>query len=450
MKRVKTSGWLLPCTYFLSLILLFLSIISCGEDVNGNKIVNKDYDPSKPIQLNTFYPDSGKYLEKVMLTGSNFGTDPEQIRVYFNSRKAAVVGSTGDRMYVLAPRLPGDTVVISVAIGKDSVVYDETFRYFTSTTVNTIAGNGNHELYQDGDLTQSIIQPWFICVDKEDNIFVMTRSRGPDNSWGSANMHVTRIDEEANELVTIARDVVANAPAADPETGIISFPTETTVGSFCTLDPKEMWGLRYREMKWPPEGDRPGEGYKHSMVVNPSDGYIYTRYYHGHIVKIHPRTYEVETIYKTAQGDSFGLTFTPNKPNILYISLISNAGVNAHSICSIDVTDPENTFKKLSGPTNGGHRDGPIEVAQFRNPAQIYSDADGNIYVADTDNHCIRRITPDHFVETVLGMPGTFGWKDGGKEEALFRRPMGLGISKDGSIYVADNGNARVRKLSIN
>lgn len=430
--------------------VLFIALfISCGES-DGPNNTGTEYDPNKPVQLTTFYPDSGIYLEQVMLEGDNFGLDPEKISVYFNSKKAAVIGSTGKRMYVLAPRLPGDTCVISVVIGNDSVTYDKTFRYFSSVTVNTIAGNGNHEDYQDGDLTQSIIQPWFMCVDKEDNLFVLTRSKGPDGSWASTNMHVTRIDEEANELVTIARDVIGNAPAADPETGVISFPTETTVGSFVTLDPKEMWGVRFREMKWPPEGDRPDAGWKHSMVVNPSDGFIYTRYYHGHIVRIDPRTYEVETIFKTQQGDSFGLTFVPQRPNILYISFIGNAGVNAHSICSIDVTDPENTFKKLSGSTSGGHRDGALEVAQFRDPAQIFSDADGNIYIADTGNHCVRRITPEHMVETVLGMPGTAGWRDGGKEDALFNRPMGIGISQDGSIYVADNGNARVRKLSIN
>jgi streptogramin lyase len=345
---------------------------------------------------------------------------------------------------VLAPRLPGDTCVISVAIGNDSIAYDKTFRYFSSVTVNTIAGNGNHDDYQDGDLTQSILQPRYICVDAENNIFVMTRNNS------DANMHVTRIDEETNELITIARDVVANAPAADPETGVISFPTETTLGSFFTLDPKELWAPRFREMKWPPSGDRPDAGWKHSMVVNPGDGYIYTRYYHGHIVRIDPRTYEVETIFKTEQGDSYGLTFNPLKPNILYISFWGNSGVNANSICSIDVTDPENTFRKLSGSTSGGHRDGPLEVAQFRNPCQIYCDTDGNIYIADTDNHCIRRITPEDMVETVLGMPGTAGWKDGGKEDALFNNPRGLGISMDGSIYVADFGNARVRKLSIN
>lgn len=433
-------------TYLTLFLYVFILMMSCGKDDVKGRV---EYDPSKPIELSTFYPDSGKYLEKVMLTGQNFGTDPEKIRVYFNNRKAAVVGSTGTRMYVLAPRLPGDTCVISVAIDNDSVVYEQNFYYHTSVTVTTIAGNGNHTNYQDGDLASSVLQPRYICVDDEDNIFVMTRAA---YEFGEAdgNAHITRIDEEANELITIARNITANAPAADPETGIIMFPTESTVGSFYTLDPKELWSPRIREMRWPPEGDRPTEGYKHSMVVNPVDGYVYTRYYHGHIVKMNPKTYEVETIFKTAQGDSYGLTFNPLEPNILYISFWGNAGVNAHSICTIDVSDPTNSFRKISGPTNGGHRDGDIDVAQFNNPSQIFCDADGNIYVADCSNHCIRRITPEKMVETVLGMPGTAGWKDGGKEEALFRYPRGLGISKDGSVYVADLGNARVRKLSIN
>jgi NHL repeat./IPT/TIG domain. len=441
MNKNKRNHWLKTPSYSFLLLGAILTVCACKD---GERIKNpsEEYDPSRPIELGQIYPDSGRYLEKILITGGNFGTDPSQIRVWFNSKKAAVVGSTGERMYVLAPRLPGDTCTISVAIGSDSVVLDKKFRYHTSVTVTTIAGNGSRAEYRDGDLTQSIVAPRYVCVDKEDNVFMINRV--PDM------YHVARIDEEANELITVARNVIANVPAADPETGIVSFPTETTVGSFYTLDPKEFWGPRIREMKWSASGDRPEAGWKHSMVFNPDDGFIYTRYYFGHIVKINPRTYEVETIYKTEQGDSYGLTFNPLKPNILYISFFGNSGVNANSICSIDVTDPANTFKKLTGSTAGGHRDGKLEVAQFRNPEQIFCDADGNIYVADRSNHCIRRITPDNMVETVLGMPGTAGWKDGGKEEALFNNPTGIGISSDGSVYVADFDNNRVRKLSIN
>jgi len=426
---------------FFTTVTTFIVASAC-KDKNDVEREEIPYDASKPIKLDLVYPDSGKYLEKVMITGENFGNDPEQIRVWFNGRKAAVVGSTGNKMYVLAPRLPGDTCRISVAIGNDSVIYKKDFYYKTSVTVTTIAGNGSRASYRDGDLSQSIVAPRYVCVDKEDNIFMINRVDGFE--------HIARIDEEKNELITIARNVRANVPAADPETGVVSFPTETTVGSYYSLDPKEFWAPRVREMKWPAEGDRPAEGWKHAMVFNPSDGFIYTRYYYGQIVRINPRTYEVETIYKTEQGDSYGLTFTPNKPNILYLSFNSGSGVNANSICSIDVTNPTTTFKKLSGSTAGGHRDGKLEVAQFRDPSQIFTDADGNMYVADSGNHCIRKISPEGLVETVLGMPGTAGWRDGGKKDALFNNPTGIGISKDGSVYVADFNNNRVRKLSIN
>lgn len=422
-------------------ILSLMLASSCKEN-QGVEKVEISYDSSKPVQVGQVYPDSGKFLEKVMITGDNFGTDPKQIRVWFNGKKAAVVGSTGSRMYVLAPRLPGDTCVISVAIGKDSVVYNRNFYYKSSVTVTTIAGNGSRASYRDGDLTQSIVAPRFLCVDKDDNVFMINRV--PDM------YHVSRIDEKKNELITVARNVIANVPAADPVTGVISFPTETTIGSYYSLDPKEFWGARIREMRWPVTGNGPTNGWKHSMVVNPSDGFIYTRYYEGHIVKINPRTYEAEVIFRTEQGDSFGLSFNPLNPNILYISFFGNAGVNANSICSIDVTNPTTTFKKLTGSTSGGHRDGKLEVAQFRSPQQIFCDADGNMYIADSGNHCIRRINSEGLVETVLGMPGTAGWRDGGKEDALFNQPSGIGISSDGSVYVADFGNNRVRKLSIN
>lgn len=426
---------------FVALIFL-VAAASCKDDKDLEK-EHSLYDSSKPVQVGLVYPDSGKFLEKVMITGDNFGTDPKQIRVWFNGKKAAVVGSTGSRMYVLAPRLPGDTCVISVAIGKDSVVYNKNFYYKSSVTVTTIAGNGSRASYRDGDLTQSIVAPRFLCVDKDDNIFMINRVHDM--------YHVARIDEKKNELITVARNVIANVPAADPATGVISFPTETTIGSYVSLDPKEFWGARIREMRWPSvSGNNPTNGWKHSMVVNPTDGFIYTRYHEGHIVKINPRTYEAEVVFRTQQGDSFGLSFNPLNPNILFISFLSNAGVNANSICSIDVTNPATTFKKLSGSTGGGHRDGKLEVAQFRGPEQIFCDADGNMYIADSGNHCIRRINSEGFVETVLGMPGTAGWRDGGKEDALFNSPSGIGIASDGSVYVADFGNNRVRKLSIN
>jgi hypothetical protein len=197
------------------------------------------------------------------------------------------------------------------------------------------------------------------------------------------------------------------------------------------------------------------------MAFCPADGYLYTRFRSGHIVRIHTQTYEAECITKDANGSSvasttfgdvYGLCFHPHHPEILYMAFTGECGNMAHSIYSIDVTaqEPLTTLTRLSGPgMSGGFRDGKFEEALFRNPRQMYFDPDGFLYIADFDNHCIRRVTPENVVETVVGVPGTSGYKDGNKDEALFNHPWGLGVSKEGNVYVADWDNRRIRKLAV-
>jgi len=453
---LKFIKWVFRQWKILFICAAVLAVSCRGDD---DKETAK-YDSSKPPTLTSFYPGEGKFQEKVILNGDNFPTDPNQVKVYFNQRRAPVIGSTGKRMYVMAPRLPGDECVISVVVGNDSLVYNDIFLYEESITVTTIAGNGNVSDFQDGALTEVIFQPRYVCVDNDNNVFVTARIR-PSGASSDINNYLCRLNEAENICTRLQQsELIANIPCVDPITGIVSSPTETTIGSFVTCSPDEYWAPRQREMKWLTAKPHESQGWKHSMVVNPTDGYIYTRWYHGHIVRINQETYEAEVIHATSQGDSYGMTFRPGEPNILYISFWNNGNENANSICKLDLNgypDPNDptktlyTWERLSSPaTGGGHRDGDLSVAQFRQPAQIYCDADGFIYVADAGNHCIRRITPENQVETVLGIPGEPGWRDGTREEALFRNPTGIGISKDGSVYVADNGNGRLRKLSVN
>ena len=430
----------------LSMLFAFsaalLQLSSCQSEESAPLVHN----PSEPVKLTTFYPDSGMYKEQVILEGTNFGQDVSKIKVYFNNSIAPVIGSTGSMLYVTAPRLPGDTCRLSVVVDGDSVVFDKPFIYHESISVTTIAGTGQCEKPTAGDINTATMHPRFLCVDGDDNIFLVSRG----HNGGSETERIMRIDQQDGQVEIVVPEN-GNVPCADPVTNVITIPTETTVGSYVSLDPAEMWSPRQRELIWPAGYAVPESGFKHCMVVNPNDGCIYTRYYYGDIIKINPRTYEVTPVYKTAPGNSYGLTFSPLHPNILYISFFNDAGTMANSIASIDVTRPDSTYQRLSSSnTSGGHRDGMLEKAQFHNPCQIYCDAQGYMYVADKDNHCIRRISPEGMVETVLGVPGTAGYKDGSKKEALFREPTGIGIGKDGSVYVADWGNYRVRKLTIN
>lgn len=68
---------------FLSSVAM-LQLASCGSEES----VPSTHDPSEPVKLTTFYPDSGMYKEQVILEGSNFGQDVSKIKVYFNNVKA--------------------------------------------------------------------------------------------------------------------------------------------------------------------------------------------------------------------------------------------------------------------------------------------------------------------------------------------------------------------------
>jgi hypothetical protein len=105
-----------------------------------------------------------------------------------------------------------------------------------------------------------------------------------------------------------------------------------------------------------------------------------------------------------------------------------------------------------SGPTGssqGALKDGIGTQARFNNIHGIAIDAMGNIYIADSDNHSIRKIDIDGNVTTVAGN-GTGYLRDGAAAQAQFDNPTGLTVDHHGNIYVADTNNHRIRKITVN
>lgn len=85
--------------------------------------------------------------------------------------------------------------------------------------------------------------------------------------------------------------------------------------------------------------------------------------------------------------------------------------------------------------------------ARFADPWDVAVDATDNVYVADTYNNVIRKIDPSGNVTTFAGN-GTAGYVDGPAASAEFNYPAGIAVASDGSIYVADQDNNRIRKIS--
>ena len=429
-----------------------MTLVGCS-DSDTTTPGNPD-DPTAPkgeFALSTFSPNYGKYLQKVVFQGSGF-TSPENMKVYFNQRPAAVIGVSADgtHFYALAPRLPGDDCVISVVQGEDSLIYDEHFAYTASTTVETLVGTGKNGQTM-GSFAEAEISPYYCVADTYGNLFVSSRNQvNAPNDWGSDDHSFIRVDMNAEEVSMLAKSCTPNVPTCDPETQVVSVPTEVGLGSFVSCNPLEMWAPRYNNYRWE-EGNTQvptNPTWKHCLSVNPVDGLLYMRYYNGHIIRVNPNTLESEFLLKTeGQYDTYGICFRKSEPNVMYFINYQN-----HQIMKLDLNKPREEWKEevFAGGATAGHRDGNVDEALFYNPCGIWQDSDDNIYVADEQNHCIRRITPENQVETVLGIPGMSGWKDGNKEEALFNRPRGLCIDQNDDIYVCDYFNGRIRKLSIN
>ena len=94
-----------------------------------------------------------------------------------------------------------------------------------------------------------------------------------------------------------------------------------------------------------------------------------------------------------------------------------------------------------------GYQDRAGENALFNTPSGLALDRNGNIYVADTGNNRIRKITPQGMVSTVAGN-GRAGYADGPTAQAQFDGPIGLAVDVRGNIYVADTYNNRLRKIT--
>jgi sugar lactone lactonase YvrE len=106
---------------------------------------------------------------------------------------------------------------------------------------------------------------------------------------------------------------------------------------------------------------------------------------------------------------------------------------------------PDGVVETLAGGREG-FADGPAMEAAFHTPSGLALDLAGNLYVADTGNHAIRKVTPAGVVSTLAGT-GRPGFRDGPGAQAQFNGPMGVAVDVAGRVYVADTYNDRIRVI---
>ena len=396
-------------------------------------------------------PDSGGIRTKFIVKGSNFGEDKSQVKVYFkdevgNEREALVLGVKPDVIYAQVPKQAGGESHVRVEIaGKEAELSnaEKTFKYIVTSSVSTVVGKAKEGGNKDGTLGETTFNtPRYVAVDNDDNVFIF-------DSDGR-----TRLSSiEQNKTITLLDGMVIDQPLfIDKEKKQLFGPCDNATFGCFLFDANVSW-----------VADKMGQllangGWMHSVVLDPVDstfviyrqntGQLWTQPFDKNKRTLNPnKAKRIGTLYNVGSN---GLCAYNPVDKYVYCVLHSKSAVYRFKL-----TRDADGWPALDGDieeyipgAGAGFRDGDVQEAQFNEPRGIAIDKEGNLYIADVNNHRIRKVDTKLNIVTTIAGSGK-GYKDGDPLEAQFDQPWGVYLDKNEFLYIADQNNHCIRKLAI-
>lgn len=438
----------------LFIVLGCINFISCSDD---DKSVEPSENGSTDVKLYT--PVKGGFETELSFYGSNLPTDLTKIKVTVNGKDAVIKSSNGRIVTAIVQKDTGSgpvKIYVDNGSGAEEFSFTQEFEYGFQTLVSTYLGDGKKEDLDGPAETARLKGPYRINWSNTGELFILEEGSSPSTS---TNFSAIRRYSDG-ELKTLFTGL--STTVAEKMRNIVFSNDQNTLYITNDKDANGTMGLgtlsRSDDFSNITALYTSGSVTTLTVAVHPVSGDVFAgRYNTAAIMKYNNGNMENKMDILSANGTLTDMLFSKDGKK-LYISI----AYRGHSILVADydvTTDTFSNLKTLAGPavviTEGGavnqtgYVDGKGSLARFNNPQQIDVDDDGNIYVADADNHCIRKITPDGSVSTYAGVGKSSGFGDGEAMIAKFNKPFGCKFGPDGALYIADNYNHRIRRIAI-
>ena len=383
--------------------------------------------------------------------GSGFSAKADEDSIYFNGLRANVWLASETKLVVEVPT-GVTTGNVTLKVNGKSATGPQFTVIADSVIVTTLAGTGISDSTNGPRWLASFRMPWDIAADSEGNIYVadggdnsirkistsgtvsiVAGGGGPPSGWGPGtqfyNPQGIAVDENNNIYV------------ADTDRNRIR--KITGAGTVVTIAGNGANGSL----------DGAGQGayfFQPVSMVTDKQGNIYLTEYGNHLIRKITPAGIVSTVAGGTTGgynDGTGTDARFRIPRGITIDDDGNLYVADFGNNRIRKITPAGVVTTIAGHQNGGSFDGQGTAAGLGHPFGITRDKQGNLFVTQYSTNKVRKISPSGWVSTVAGT-GAEGSTDGPGRQSTFKGLVGIAIDKFGNLYVAEQGNYKVRKIT--
>lgn len=423
------------------LLCLLFAACSGGEVIKKFPDVENMYDPSRPKEVTGMQPLTGRIDNNFVIEG-NLGDNIEDMRVYFDDKKAVLLRTDGQTLHGIIPKQPDGYNKITVVLGEDSIITDIEFRYRQVQTVSTITGSyANRKFWGDDQNDGSLAEATFSLL------------RGVSVVAGNSIL----VSEEVGRIRLVSQEdekVVSLTGNWQHYFGDGAVNQARDEVYFIHMDSKELFRCR-RSEGWSPfklrDGYQEFTGKSQALTFGADERYLYLREHNGKFGRIdlevegwpfellletEPETVEKARICYSKMSDCF------------YYSSSSHAGI---SKVWQDKTTGQWKEERYAGYNGNGLAEGNrLTEAKFNKPEGLCADRDGNIYVTNYENHTIMKIwLKSGHVEHVAGTQRNGAVINGKPLESVFNNPVGIAMDDEDNFIIVSVNDGEIRKYSI-